>query len=146
MKHYILIKREGPDARGRMLSAAQSADQLLSAGVWPLWEHTRNRKAIAAGDHLAIYLAGASQVVATAAVAAVSSWNATLRNSYPLQLDGTPVAVLRLADVQRLVVPVDVKARLARLSFVPPGSRKWGVAFMGGSRAVGAADFAAMTE
>lgn len=145
MKHYLLIKRGGPDASGRDLSASKSAECLLDCGIWPLWEHTRNRKAIKAGDQVAVYLAGSSEVVATATVRAVEQWTSALRRTYPLMLDGTPHAVVKLSDVTKFAAPIDVRSRLDRLSFIQPGVAKWGVAFMGGTRATSAADFSALT-
>jgi len=144
-KHYLLIKRGSPDASGRELSALRSAECLLGCGIWPLWEHTRNRKAIKAGDQVGVYLAGSSQVVATANVRAVEHWTTELRRRYPLMLDGTPHAVVMLSDVKMLDPPIDVRSRLDRLSFIKPGVAKWGVAFMGGTRATSAADFSALT-
>ncbi len=144
-KHFLLTKRAGPDARGRELSASEAANLLLDVGVWPLWEHTRNRKAIVAGSRLAVYLSGSSQVVATACVAAIESWTPAKRRSYPLMLDGTPETVLILKDVRKLHRPVEVRERLSRLSFVTPGVKKWGVAFMGGTRRLTSDDFLALT-
>ncbi len=145
-KNYLLIKQSGWDAKGDKCSALESAQLLLTAKVWPLWDFTRNRKAIIAGDQVAIYLAGTSEVIATACVLKVEKWSVTHAKGYPLLLDGTPVAVLLLESVAMLPVPVQVKQRLRCLSFINSDSKKWGVAFMGGSRAVNDADFAQLTS
>lgn len=145
-KNYLLIKSGGLDAKGRECSARVSAKLLLDARVWPLWEFTRNRKVIAPGDRVAIYLAGVSEVIATAQVQTVGRWSVAHAKAYPLMLDGTPTAVLLLDDVAWLPEPVKVKARLSSLSFIPPDAPKWGVAFMGGTRAVNDVDFEILTS
>lgn len=146
--HYIVVKREGYTPDGVRLSAMASANALLSARMWPLWSSTRNRKSISGGDRLAVYLSGdgGSRVVATARVSDVGQWTHQVARSYPLDLDGVPFVVLHLDQVGLLARPVAVKDRLKQLSFVNGASPKWGVAFMGGARAVNAADFAALTN
>lgn len=144
-KNFILIKREGPDRNGRDLTALASAQLLLEAKSWPIWDTTRNRNILAAGDRLAIYLTGSSEVIATAFVSKVDKWNAAYANRYPLTLDGTPVSVLVLDKVRMLKVPVKVRERLTDLSFINHATRKWGVAFMAGCRAVNDEDFRVLT-
>ena len=150
--YYLLIKRDGFDAKGLCLTvrltARQSACALLEQGIWPLWVHTKNRKAIAAGDLVAIYLSGdgGGRVIAFAKVEQVAEWSHSQARSYPLMLDGTPFSVLKLNNIGLLREPVAVKERLGRLSFVNASSKKWGVAFMGGCRAIGEADFGVLTS
>jgi len=147
VKHYLLVKRNGLSASGEPLDAAGSALALLAAKIWPMWQGTPNRVALASGDAVAVYLAGEreSRVIAAAAVDRITGWSREMARTYPLQLDGTPVRVLHLAEIRIFAQPVDVRARLHRLSFVRPGLRKWGVYFTGGSRAVPAGDFATLT-
>lgn len=144
-KNYLLIKSSGPDRNGRNLTALASAKLLLDAKTWPLWTKTRNRKVIAAGDRLAVYLAGSSEVIATAVVSRVEKWNAIHANRYPLMLDSAAHATLILGDIHLLTTPVTVKERLKQLSFINQESEKWGVAFMGGTRAVSDDDFRVLT-
>ena len=148
VKHYLLIKSDGYAATGTRLTALESAMALLGGGFWPLWDHTRNRKSIAVGDAVAVYLSGSggAQVIATARVAAIVSWSAAFARKYPLMLDGVPHCVLQLDDIVTLEKPISVKERLASLSFVNRESKKWGVAFMGGTRAVGPEDFRILTS
>lgn len=148
MKHYLLIKSDCLSAAGARLSAKESAMALINKGYWPLWEHTRNRKAITAGDKIAIYLSGTggSAVIATAKVDMIAQWNTAFARGYPLVLDGTPFAVLLLTNVKILAKAVPAKERLSRLSFINQASPKWGVAFMGGTRSVSADDFAVLTR
>lgn len=144
-KHFVLIKRDGPDRNGKELSALASAQLLLDAKSWPIWDTMRNRKLLAAGDRLAIYLAGTSEVFATATISKIDKWNSVHANRYPLTLDGTPVAAMILDKVQTLQHPVKVREHLQALSFINQDTRKWGVAFMGGCRAVNDADFRILT-
>lgn len=148
MQHFLLIKRDALSRSGLPLDAAQSALMLLNARIWPLWRGTPNRMRVAAGDEVAIYLAGAneSRVIARASVERIGSWTRELAKAYPLSLDGEPVSVLHLAPPEVFPRSVDVRGLLPRLSFVRPGVRKWGVYFTGGMRAVPAGDFALLTH
>ena len=85
-------------------------------------------------------------MVASAKVEQVAEWSSSLARAYPLMLDGTPFSVLKLNNISLLPEPVAVKERLCRLSFVNAGSKKWGVAFMGGCRSIGKADFGVLTS
>lgn len=145
--HYVVIKREGYTPRGEWLSPLESATRLLSARLWPLWQGTRNRSAIRAGDRIAVYLAGqgGSTVVATARVASLGPWTPEISRNYPLDPDGTAVVVMHLDQVTMLPTPIAVRDRLQALSFINHRTPKWGVAFMGGTRAVSAGDFAVLT-
>lgn len=144
-KHFVLIKQACLDAQGRKLSAEAAARRLLDMRQWPLWQGTRNRRAIVAGSRLAIYLAGSCEVIAMGVVARVDAWTAAHGRTYPLLLDGAPAAVLVMDQVRDLDTRVAVKERLQSLSFIAEGAKKWGVAFMGGTRAVSAADFEVLT-
>lgn len=144
-KNFVLIKRDGPDRNGKGLTAMASAQLLLDAKSWPIWDTMRNRNTLAAGARLAIYLAGSSEVVATAIISKIEKWNSVHANRYPLTLDGTPVAAMILDRVQALQHPVKVREHLQALSFINQDTRKWGVAFMGGCRAVNDADFQILT-
>lgn len=144
--HFLLMKRDSLSRNGTALSAHEAATALLDAGVWPLWEHTRNRKVIQAGAEVAVYLAGGNHlVVATAKVASNVPWSTALARTYPLMLDGVPFAALQLRDVRKLPTPRDVKLLRNELSFLRSVGPKWGVAFMGGTRAVSVDDFAVLT-
>ena len=132
MNYYLLIKREGLDAKGQRLTARQSASVLLERGIWPLWEHTKNRKAIAAGDLVAVYLLGdgGGKVIASARGEQVTEWS----------------SALKLNNIRLLPEPLAVKERLSRLSFVNASSKKWGDVFMGGCRSIGKTDFGVLTS
>lgn len=148
MQHFLLIKRDGLSRSGARLDAQTSAMQLLNSRVWPLWRRTPNRTRVAAGDAVAIYLAGngESRVIGRAVVERVGTWNRQLANAYPLLLDGEPVSVLHLTSAEIFDRAVDVRAVLPRLSFIRPGLKKWGVHFTGGMRALPAGDFGLLTR
>jgi hypothetical protein len=141
-QHFLLIKREDVSRSGEPLTAHEAADRLLTAGVWPLWAHTRCRNLVAAGDLVAIYLTGArnGHVVAAADVVEKLPWTATLARTYPLILSGTPQVALRLGCIRRLTVAVPIAPVRHQLSFIGSGP-KWGVALMGGMRKVSETDF-----
>lgn len=145
--HFLLVKRDGYDRQGRSLSPMESARMLLDAKCWPLWSHTKNRLAIRAGDRVAVYLSGEKvpQVIAAATVAEVSKWSRSLEQSYPLTADGVPFSALILKDVRVFEKPVLVRECLSRLSFIKPGVKKWGTAFMS-VRSLNATDFATLTQ
>ena len=84
MQHYLLIKRDALSRSGLPLDAAQSALVLLNARIWPLWRGTPNRMRVAAGDEVAIYLAGAneSRVIARAGVERIGSWTRELARAH----------------------------------------------------------------
>jgi len=145
---FLLIKKSGVSADGRSLNAREAALSLLDAGVWPLWEHTRNRKAIQSGSKVAVYLSGAGNqtVIASATVTAVKAWDRDTAKRYPLELDGTPFAVLHLGKIKVFKQAVSIKPKLSLLSFVNSESKKWGVVFMGGTRSVNEQDFELLTK
>lgn len=146
--NFLLIKKNGYTADGRSLSARESALALLDVGLWPLWEHTRNRKAIQSGSKVAVYLSGTGNqtVIASATVVAVKAWDRDTAKRYPLELDGTPFAVLHLGKVKVFKKAVSIKPKLSLLSFINSESPKWGVAFMGGTRSVNTQDFELLTR
>ncbi|MEO7326485.1 MAG: hypothetical protein ABIW82_16825 [Dokdonella sp.] len=147
--HYLLTKRAGLAAStGKALTARACTVRLFEAGIWPLWTATRNRRRIAGGDHVAVYLAGngLSCMAGLATVAIVERWSSRHLAHYPLVLDGTPEAVLRLSDTTLFNVPVPAKPMLGALDLFAGGvPLKWGVYFMGGCRAISEHDFDVLT-
>lgn len=143
--HFILIKLDGYDAKGRFMSGYDSAKALLDAGIWPLWQRTRCKNIVGDGDKVLIYIAGTSEhareVVASATVETVEIWNKQHEAIYPLALDGIPLKVLRLTDI-KMESTVNITDKLDQLSFIPENREKWGVALMGGMRQLSSDDFA----
>ncbi|MHB1098231.1 MAG: hypothetical protein ACYCZR_01635 [Burkholderiales bacterium] len=146
---YLLIKREGFSANGRIMTARESALALLEAGIWPLWVHTRNRLKVKEGDEVAVYLSGESNqvVMARATVGKIAKWNRLVESKYPLMLDDAPYSVLNLEKVEVFKETIRVGEILDRLSFVSrKNPKKWGVSFMGGMRSVPKDDFELLTR
>ena len=146
VRHYLLIKQDDVSQNGESLTADAAAKALLAAGFWPLWIRTRYKHKVAAGDKVAIYLAGAKnqKIIATAAVREKGLWSKQTLMEYPLTLMGKPEYVLFLEHIELLKTPVMINEHLEQLSFVKPGA-KWGVQLMGGMREVSAEDFRILT-
>jgi hypothetical protein len=146
VRYCLLVRHHGMARTGAWLDAARSAQALLQAQLWPLWRHTPHRAEVAAGDAVAVYLAGAGRVIASARVERIGRWTRALIRRYPLMLDGVPAGVLHLADVQLFEHAVEVRERLARLSFVRRDGRGWGTYFSNGLRFLAPQDFAELTS
>lgn len=146
--HFVLIKKSGFDVHQSLKSANESTNLLLDAGIWPLYKNTRCQHMVKATDRVLFYLAGdepeGRHIVASAVIKGVENWSKIHRSVYPLLLEDIPSKVLILTDIERFTSPVDVKKHLDKLSFVPANRQKWGVAFMGGMRAISVKDYAVL--
>lgn len=147
-KHFILVKLPGHDTKGIALSARAAAIKLLDAKFWPIFSRTRNKKVMAPGDEVAIYLGGQYNqlIIATATIEKIEPWQKSFKDRYPLTMDGIPESVLVLSNISVLKQPVDVTEILDSLTFIPKNIKKWGVAFMGGARLVNQADYNRLTD
>lgn len=145
MSYFMLVKQPGFSRAGKQVPARIAAESTLKAGFWPLWRNSRNRRSFKPGDQVAIYLAGEAEIVAKATVADVEPWTRLHETIYPMQLDGVPFGVLTLRDSHFLAEPIRFKLIKDGLSFIRPGSRKWGASLMGGSRSLTAGDFQLLT-
>lgn len=146
---YLLIKRSGFRRDGARLNARDSALALLTWGRWPIWKGTRNKDRVKAGDRVAVYLAGrgkdTKRTMATAKIQEILPWADRMHAECPILVDGIPLKVLVLTEVQVLAEPVEIRPLLPRLRFLPSNPKKWGVAFMGGMRSLSAGDFRLVT-
>lgn len=142
---FLLIKKECFDKNGALLTAKESAGLLLSLGYWPLWNRTKCREMVRAGDELLVYLAGddpgSQSIVARAEIAEIVPWAKKFADTYPLDVDGMPEKVLMLKKIKMLDRPTIVKSLLDTLSFVPANKNRWGVVMMGGMRHINQQDF-----
>lgn len=147
--HFILIKHASESARGELLSASASCAQLLQWGFWPLYQRTRCRLMVKPGNTVLIYTAGqgadARRILAKAKVSEVTPWTRQLENTCPLFLDGLPVSVLALADIEYFEIPPVLTDHLDDLSFIPANRQKWGVSMMGGMRSISDSDYQVLT-
>lgn len=148
--HFILIKHPSETHDGMLRSATESCQSLLSWGLWPLFENTRCRLMIKAGNQVLIYTAGqgkdARRILATAKVADIVKWSPKIERACPLFLDGIPVSALVLEHIAYLGSPVNIKDHLDDLSFIPENREKWGVAMMGGMRSIPENDFKTLSS
>lgn len=147
--HFVLIKKSGFDVNQSFKSAKDSTNLLLDAELWPLYKNTRCQHMVKAADRVLFYLAGEEpegrHIVASAIIKSVEDWSMMHRSGYPLLLEDIPSKVLMLTDIERFMSPIDVKQHLDKLSFIPANRQKWGVAFMGGMRAISEKDHAILS-
>jgi hypothetical protein len=127
-------------------SAFAVAKRRLDRGLWPIYQRTRHRSAIAAGDVLLVYLGGyrefSQNIVAFARVKSVED---TGRRAPPIidseaAQNAPPFKILHLDDIELFADPVSIRNLLTQLSFIPK-SPKWGAALMGGCRTITREDF-----
>jgi predicted RNA-binding protein len=149
--HFILIKRSGFCANQNVISATDGAILLLDAKMWPLWENTNCQLMVKPGHKVLVYLAGdesdCKKIIASAVVSNIVDWSANIhKSSYPLMLDGMPMKVLELDQVEFFDIPVDVRKKLDVLSFIPKNKTKWGVSMMGGMRSIEQSDFEILND
>ena len=148
--HFILIKHPSETSQGALLTASESCKELLSWGFWPLFQGTRCRLMVAPGNSVLIYTAGqkedARRVVAKATVAEIAPWTRSHARACPIFLEGIPVSVLVLQDVEYFENPTLITDHLDDLSFIPTNRKKWGVAMMGGMRSIGLSDYQVLSS
>jgi hypothetical protein len=140
--YFLMVVTDGAGKH----SALDLAKRRLDQGLWPIYKGTRNRRAIAVGDILLIYLGGSKNwsqsVVASAKVKVIDEAGRRALPSIDSEDAQTnpPFKTLRLEDIQFFAEPVDIRHLLGKLSFLP-NSRKWGAALVGGCRRMTRQDF-----
>ncbi|RAK01640.1 hypothetical protein [Aliidiomarina maris] len=144
-QHFILMKRDGFDNQGSLISATSGIQALCRAGYWPLWERTRCKSMVKPGDDLLLYSAGdgkdTKHIVGFAKVERIDTWRAEYAKSYPILLDGVPERILILSKQTLFKRPLSMREVIAKMSFAPDNLKKWGVCFMGGMRSIPTKDF-----
>lgn len=114
------------------------ASARLSDRRWPLYQHTRHRKAFLPGANIAIYVGGSKtksgHIVAFAKVLRVRTW----RSNSPIDpsqfMTDVPDVVLDLENVEILEVPISFREVLPSLSFAPAPGTNFGTLLQGGCR------------
>jgi hypothetical protein len=148
-EHFILIKHPSELNDCTSVTATEAAKALLDAGFWPLFEGTRCRLMVRAGNKVLIYTAGqgkdSKRFIASATVSEVKVWDRKLAVRCPIFLEGIPVSALILGDIQYFDSPRPISDVLDNLSFIPANRQKWGVAMMGGMRSIDARDYEILT-
>jgi len=123
MNYHLLKKLNDLDECGSPLSARMSAVALLESGLWPVYKQTPRTCPFNTGDRIAVYILDSDTpiVIATAKVRSIDHWTIHTSSVYPLTLCTSPSVVLHLNKITYLDKPVDIKSRLAKLSFIKPG-------------------------
>jgi len=142
MNHFILVKLDGFNKSGGLLSSVESCDALLDFGYWPLWNRTPNFKTIQTGDKALVYAgSGVCSVLATCEVEVINNPTTHHFNQLPLIVDGIPGKMLKLKNIIRFENPVSVRDHLDDLDLCPKNKSRWGVALMGGLKKLSKNDF-----
>ena len=106
---FVLVTTDVDGFSGRLIRAGDIAKHRLSARVWPLYERTPNRSAIAPGASLAVYIGGrgpgAGRIAATAIVSGKRENRRGSRIDPPDASSETPRTILDLSDIRVLSEP-----------------------------------------
>ena len=143
MQNYILIVNQSKDIDGNLISAMSLAKSRLMSGQWWLYSNTRNRKKMAIGDRVIIYLAGynkdAKVFLAKANIAKIDS---DIKN-YNIHdynvLDERPDIIINLDKIEWLSPTVPISIIKDSLDFIPKHS-KWGCVLQGGTIKISESD------
>ncbi len=149
-KHFIFIKKEGFSPKGELMSGEESVEALSKWGGWTLFQNTRNRKQVAVGDEVAIYIGGkerkSQNVVATAQISAIREWSQRDKDTYPLMLDDIPSLVVEFKSFKHLKRPCSIFRLLDHLDIIPKNRTKWGAVLVGWVRQLTEHDFKLLTD
>lgn len=131
--HFLAITQDSYAGSGHRVSAADIIKSRLSAGAWPLYANTKNRRAISEGDVLFFYVGGqgthGGHTVARADVAkVVNAGRRILRDEYAT----SPVSAVVELDNIKFIPPVALKAVLIDCGVIQQENKKWGAFLMGG--------------
>lgn len=144
-KYFAAIKTRGFNLSGERISATQSINLLLDAGLWPLFNQTCLKNQVAQGDIILTYAAGRSKddgkITAIAEVIGIEEWQAIHNSQLPISLDKTPVGVLLIKKIKHLKNPVEVKEEVSKTSFSYNKDKNWGVHFMQSLKELNENDF-----
>lgn len=147
MTTYLLIVNRVERFDGGYDSAITIARRRLAVGKWALYANTPHRAEMRVGDRVLIYLAGAEKgarhFVASASITALDESAKACQGYYadgPDTLVDPPFAVISLADIRWLDVPVPIRAVKDALDFVPKGTNKWGCVLQRGAKRIGDRD------
>jgi predicted RNA-binding protein len=146
MNYYILISSPAQQRTGEMSRGYDVAIERLEKGIWPMFQHTRNRKQIAAGDRCLIYISGsestAQHVVASATVVA-NKETRSYRDEY--YYDAAPSNLISLTNAEVFKSPISLKDIIQQLTICPKNAVRWGCALQGGARAISLEDYELIT-
>lgn len=142
--YFILIVSDTYGLSGKRYLASKLVEKRLERGIWGLYPSTPNRNVIQVGDQVLIYLGGNGpnrcSVIAAAKVGEIENPRTAIFVDPPNVESNAADRLLHLVEVQK-IQPVDIRALLDDLSFIPENRKKWGVALMGGCRKISLEDY-----
>lgn len=148
--NYILLATDTADVEDKYIYARQIVGHRLHRRLWPLYQRTRYRGKITAGDRCLIYVGGrgpdAQCLVASAVVNSVDSDPTDLSIDPSDIVNDVPATVLKLSDIIEFPQPVSMRALLDVLRFIPSNKKKWGAVLQGGCLKISDGDFETITS
>ena len=147
--HYILVVSDSYDQAGNRVPAIDLAMWRIEHGVWGMYQSTRNRKSIAIGDKVVIYVGGtrsnSQSFVASATIIDIDEKQGRRRVNPDKVDDTAPATILGLGQIE-VFAPKPIKGIFNSLSFIPRNPLKWGCCLMGGARAITLDDYRKIIE
>ncbi|EMX0223368.1 EVE domain-containing protein [Vibrio fluvialis] len=134
--YYVFIKGDSYHKDGRLISAKEAAEQLMSSKIWPLYQRTAHRRSVQVGDHILFYVSGkrkgAQVVLGSAIVSGKEEWKKFHTNHCPIHSENIPYTAILFEDVVYFPEPIQVRDKVENLTFIKQRPQKWGLSFMGG--------------
>jgi hypothetical protein len=131
--NYLAITQDGFDDDGRKLSSHEIIRARLNEQLWPVYERTKNKYTISAGDTLFFYAGGkgpfGGHVIALATLGSIII--PTRRVPVHLFTSGPVDSILKLENIQELQ-PTRLKPFLISEGVIKEENKKWGAFLMGG--------------
>lgn len=139
--YFILIASKAYSRDDGWIASEEMARRRLEAGQWGLYENTPHKSAIAPGDVLLIYIAGAGRMKFIASAEA-GDVDFQARN---YQADGDaltnpPAAVLHLENTNAFPKPLPISELRDKLDFIPKNTARWGAVLQRGAKKISASD------
>lgn len=153
-KHYIFVASDADKNRMNKPSANAVAKYRLNRGEWGLGLRTKNRRSLAPGDKVLIYLSGTREngrhFIAECKVSSdVFSVPGSLAQvlDAPDRLGNSPAAFsVELSGVKYFRKPIPIAPMREKLSFIKqPKSKKWGAFMQGGVILITPKDYQVIT-
>lgn len=146
MNIFLLPTQDGEHVSGAKIPAIQIIENRVKQRKWPLYERTRNRKAMTQGDILLFYVAGnklnSGHIIGQAKIENISQ---NLRNAVFIDgediLNGSASSIIEMSEFKSFRKLVHLKSILKNLDCCPKSMSKWGVILYGGARKITERDY-----